>query len=278
MSQLLIHSMNEFSSIILPVLEKAGVRDVVEIGAEHGGLSKTLAAYVQAHQGGLTTIDPAPSAQFKQWAAGNGMVNHIETTSLEALREPLKAQAWFIDGDHNWYSVYHELHAIRAQCLRQSTPLLAFVHDVSWPSARRDSYYNPATVPEEFRQPHSYEGGAIPGYPGLLAHRGFRGAGAFAFALQEGGPYNGVLTAVEDFVSDCAGEQQALAWAFIPGVFGLGILFDPLAPWAASLSDLLAPLHEHPLLQTLETNRLANYLKVLDWQDQASASTLHAAI
>jgi hypothetical protein len=197
--------------------------------------------------------------------------------SLEALRQPMKAQAWFVDGDHNWYSVYHELHAISAQCKEQAQPLLAFIHDVGWPSARRDSYYNPASIPTEFLHPHSYEGGALPGHPGLHRERGFRGAGAFAMALQEGGPFNGVLTAVEDFVSDSVQEQQALAWAYIPGVFGLGVLFETSAPWAGEVARQLAPLHEHPLLQTLENNRLANYLTVIDWQDQAAAANRLAA-
>jgi hypothetical protein len=32
----------------------------------------------------------------------------------------------------------------------------------------------------------------------------------------------------------------------------------------------VAPLHNHPLLASLEANRLANYLAVIDLQDRAS--------
>jgi hypothetical protein len=34
--------------------------------------------------------------------------------------------------------------------------------------------------------------------------RGFRGRGRFAFAVHAGGPGNGVLTAVEDFIAEVA--------------------------------------------------------------------------
>ena len=43
MSNLLIHSMSEFSEIILPSLEIAGATEIVEIGAEFGGMSTVLA-------------------------------------------------------------------------------------------------------------------------------------------------------------------------------------------------------------------------------------------
>ncbi|MBL7373602.1 class I SAM-dependent methyltransferase, partial [Escherichia coli] len=75
-------------------------------------------------------------------------------------------------------------------------PLLALMHDVSWPCARRDCYYAPDRIPEEHRHPHSFDGGVSLGQPDCLPNRGFRGAGSFAWALHEGGPRNGVLTAV----------------------------------------------------------------------------------
>ena len=60
-------------------------------------------------------------------------------------------------------------------------------------------------------------------------------------------------------------------------MFGLGVLFDMDAPFAEALAARLQPFHQNRLLQSLERNRLANYLTVLDWQDRAAASTPEAA-
>jgi hypothetical protein len=50
-------------------------------------------------------------------------------------------------------------------------------------------------------------------------------------------------------------------------VFGLGVLFDAAAPWAEAVAEAVMPYHDNPLLEKMETNRLRNYLTVLDWQD-----------
>ena len=55
----------------------------------------------------------------------------------------------------------------------------------------------------------------------LQAVGGFRGEGAFAYALEEGGERNGVLTAVEDFL---AGRDD-LELRRIPAIFGVGVVF-----------------------------------------------------
>jgi hypothetical protein len=269
MSNLLIHSMSEFSDIIVEALDLAQARDVVEIGAEFGGMSFVLADYAAAQGGRLTSIDPCPKKEFTDWVAEHPEVRHIAKASLEAFDELAGVDAWVIDGDHNWYTVYNELKRVDAICVRDGKPLLAFLHDVGWPCARRDQYYAPDRIPAPFRHPHSYDHGIAPGHPGLLAEgRGFRGMGSFAYAAHEGGPCNGVLTAVEDHIDDVRGEGRGIAFARIPAVFGLGILFDTGADWAPALSELLIPWHESQLIRRLEENRLGNYLAVLDWQDR----------
>lgn len=269
MSDPLIHSMSEFSDIIVGALDCAGVREIVEIGAEFGGMSSVLADYAAAQDGRLTSIDPCPKDEFVAWAAGHPEVRHIAQASLDAFGELADVDAWIIDGDHNWYTVYNELKAIDGICRRDGKPLLAFLHDVAWPCARRDQYYAPDRIPGGFRHPHSYEHGIAPGHPGLQARgRGFRGMGHFAFAAHEGGPCNGVLTAVEDYIDEVRAEGRGVAYAHIPAVFGLGILFDTGAAWAPALSELIIPWHENPLLRRLEENRLHNYLAVIDWQDR----------
>ncbi|MGR6331185.1 class I SAM-dependent methyltransferase [Sphingomonas sp. XXL09] len=270
MSDLLIHSMSEFSTLILQALQVAGARNIVEIGAEYGGMSVDIAAYVGARDGTLVSIDPAPKPEFRHWAAANPQVRHIADTSLSALPDLAEVDAWLIDGDHNWYTVHAELNAIAAICRRDGRPLLAFLHDVAWPSGRRDMYYAPDTIPAEFRHPYSFEGGALPGHSPLVHGGGFRGMGQFAWATHEGGPRNGVLTAIDDFRARAHADGHGYAFAVVPAVFGLGVLFTADAPWSDALADLLAPYHQNPLLRRLEDNRLANYLKVLEWQDAAS--------
>lgn len=271
MPDLLIHSMSEFSDIIVEALDIAGAREICEIGAEYGGMSAILADHAAAQGGRLTSIDPCPKPEFLAWAEGLDHVRHIGRPSLEALDEVAQIDAWLIDGDHNWFTVYNELKRIEAACRRDGKPLLAFLHDVGWPSGRRDMYYAPERIPAPFRHPHSAEGGALPGHPGLIAHRGFRGMGHFSWAVHEGGPRNGVLTAVEDFIEEVREAGGGIAFAEIPAVFGLGILFDTAAPWGQDLAAMVIPYHENRLLRRLEENRLANYLAVIDWQDRDAA-------
>jgi hypothetical protein len=271
MADLLIHSLSEFSDLILEALALAGARNVVEIGAEYGGMSVQLAPFCRERGGRLTTIDPSPKPQFHDWLAANPDVRHLPLTSLQAFGDVDDVDAWIVDGDHNWYTVYHELRAITASSRAAGKPVLVFLHDVAWPAARRDMYYAPDQIPAAFRQPYSYESGAVLDSPLLYPGRGFRGMGQFAFAMEEGGPRNGVMTAIDDFLTEALAEGKEYGFAEIPAVFGLGVLFDMDAAFSAPLADLLLPYHQNKLLGSLETNRLRNYLRVIDLQDQAAA-------
>lgn len=265
---LLIHSMSELSGIILPAMAAAGVRQVAEIGAEFGGMSQLLADFAAEKGGALTSVDPSVKPEFLAWLAQNPGVRHVAAPSLEAIPALSDIDAWVIDGDHNYYTVYHELLGVDALCKRDGKPLLAFLHDVNWPCGRRDSYYAPDRIPAEWRHPHDFEGGVSLDRDELISGGGFRGMGQFAFASHSGGPRNGVLTAVEDFVEDtCAKEGRELAFAYIPAVFGMAVLFDATADWASAVAPLLIPHHQSPLLQSMEENRLRNYLQVIELED-----------
>lgn len=264
---LLIHSMSEFRSLILPILDFVKPRKLVEIGSEHGGLTSVLEQWALANGAHLTSIDPAPSQQFRDWAAGASAFTHVEKPSLEAIGELRDVDCWFIDGDHNWYTVYNELDLIAKHAAGCGRPVLAFLHDVGWPNARRDFYYAPERIPAQFRHPYSYEIGVTIDQ-GDLEGGGLRGNGAFAWAAHEHGPRNGVLTAIEDFAGP-RGDEYALA--VIPAVFGMAVLFSAAAPWGVALSDFLLPYHQNELMATLEENRLRNYLRVIALQDADNA-------
>jgi hypothetical protein len=256
--------MAEFAEIIVTSLEISGAKDVVEVGAEFGSTTRKLLEYTKERGGKLFAIDPAPSPEAEALFEEENHATLLRDLSLKALPS-LSADAHLIDGDHNFYTVYHESEIIWKRTRGDDRPFLVFYHDVGWPCGRRDSYYDPSSIPKEFQQPHSWELGVTLDTPDLI-EGGFRGESNWAWAHREGGPRNGVLTAIEEFVK---GKESQLAWAFIPAVFGLGVLFDKGAPWAENLAALLYPYHMNPLLERLERNRLECYLSVISWQDRS---------
>lgn len=266
-----LHSMAEFADLILAALDIAGARNVVEIGAEEGGMSCHLAARAARIGGHVTCIDPAPRPAFLDWVRGQEHVRHLAATSLDAMPGMGGCDAWMIDGDHNYYTVLHELKIADALSRRDGRPLLAFLHDVGWPCGRRDFYYAPERIPEDWRQPHRFDVGVTIDMPGVRRNRGLRGEGSFAVALFEGGPHNGVLTAVEDFLDHARTPERPLAFAMVPLVLGLGVVFDASVNWAPELAEMLRPWHDNRMLAAVEHNRLRNYLTALEWQDEAAA-------
>lgn len=271
MTDLLIHSMAEFADTILGCLTDAGARTIVEVGAEFGGMSQRLADHAASAGGRLTSIDPAPAQSFLDWAATCPHVDHRAAPSLAAMPDLAGIDAWVIDGDHNYHTVSNELKIVDRLSRRDGRPILAFLHDVAWPCARRDMYYAPDRIPAEALHPHSWTAGVTLDNPGVIPDGGFRGAGRHAFACHEGGPRNGVLTAIEDFLVDARAGGAELAFALVPAVFGLGVIFAADAPWSADVAARLLPFHDNPLIARLEDNRLRNYLTVIEWQDREAA-------
>ncbi len=146
---------------------------------------------------------------------------------------------------------------------REGDPMpLVFLHDVGWPCGRRDLYYSPESLPKDAVHPYTCEGGVTLG-SSTFVQGGFRSHGEFAFAMEEGGPANGVLTAVEDFLQG----RERLAFVNVPCIFGLGVVYEKSAPYASALAHHLQPYDGNVLLGRLEENRLTLYLRVLELQD-----------
>jgi hypothetical protein len=255
----LIYSLSEHRDLIFSLFEVAAPSSVVEIGSEAGGMTREMCRWAESTGGSFTTIEPFPVLEVRELAAGLPRVSLVEGRSPEALSQVGAADAWLIDGDHNYWTVTGELEAIFAG----GRAPLAVLHDVGWPCARRDQYYSVDALPAEAVHPHSFSKGRAPGVAGLV-DRGFGGGGEFAVALEEGGPRNGVLTAVEDFLA----SRRGLEYAHVPAVFGLGVIWPSEAPYAAALGDLLRPWDRNPLLARLEENRLRLYMRVLEVQDR----------
>ena len=222
MTGLLIHSVSEFSDLILEALKLADATTIVEIGAEYGGMSALLAEYCRARGGQFTTIDPAPKREFHDWLSANPDVRHLAKTSLAAFDDIGEADAWLVDGDHNWYTVYHELRHIEAISRRTGKPVLVFLHDIGWPCGRRE--YLLCARTDSLRNIDNRT--AMRAAPRLIMkpwveRRGFRGMGQFAFAALAGGARNGVMTAIDDFLAEALRAGKEYGFAEIPAVFGL---------------------------------------------------------
>ncbi|HEX4017097.1 MAG TPA: class I SAM-dependent methyltransferase [Frankiaceae bacterium] len=257
---LLLHSLSELREIWRPLLEAAGIHSVTEIGSESGVTSQLLTEILHAAGGGqLTIVDP----QARPISGPDDVTcKAVRGFSPDALKGLADSDAYLLDGDHNYWTITQELGAIALAAKERATFPLLLLNDVSWPAARRDQYYSPGRLPHEGVHPYSYELGAVPGKPSLQPS-GFRGEGQFAYALEEGGPRNGVLTGVEDFLAD----HPELEYFHVAPVFGLGVILDRSAPWADRIRELLAPYAGSPFLARLERNRTELYVRLIEQQD-----------
>ena len=241
-------SMGQMTELLLPCLDAVQARSVLEVGAFAGDLTRILVGWAGRVGARVSAVDPAPQPGLVELAEREPQLELVRETSLDALPHLPVPDALVIDGDHNYHTVSQELALIGARAPGQELPLLLF-HDVCWPHGRRDDYFDPEQIPVEARHPTIGGGGGIsPGNPGVDP----RGLPYPRSAAREGGPHNGVLTAIEDFV---AGREQ-VRLVVIPTFFGLGVAWHTARSYAASLAALLDPFDHHPVLARLEANRV----------------------
>jgi hypothetical protein len=209
-----------FSFIVQPLLEAAHPRNIVEIGACEGEHTVRLLEWCKKRQCLLHSIDPKPMFDVSQLTARfPENFKFYQARSLDVLGQIERPDVVLIDGDHNWYTVYHEL-SILLENQRQGFPLV-LLHDVAWPFDRRDAYYDPSSIPAEHRKPYTLAG-IDPKTGGLWEGQGL--AAGLAKALSVDGPRNGVRTAVDDFIRERAPDMR---FEVVPADFGLGILTTP---------------------------------------------------
>lgn len=262
MPPLLLHSLTFYADLIERLAGLPGCPDVVEIGSESGEMSVRLATAAARRGGTLYVVEPEPSDLLRAFAAEHHNVRVVEGYSPEALSDLPHAGLYVVDGDHNYVTVRGEVEAIFAATAPLDT--IAVMHDVGWPSGRRDQYYAPDRLPADAVWPHSFSRGALPDSSELAAEgRGFRGEGAFAFALHEGGPRNGVLTAIEDVLA----QRPSLGLLTTPLVFGLGVIGDRSQTTWREVEAAMAPYIDNPTLAIAERNRLDLLMNVIEWQD-----------
>lgn len=241
-------SMAHHAELMLPCLDATDAQLVVEVGAFAGDLTRLLADWAEGSGARVLAIDPSPQDQLVALERERERVELIRATSLDAIPRIPLPQVVVIDGDHNYHVVSEELRLIGERASGADLPLLLF-HDVAWPHARRDNYFAPELIPDRLRQPTAGDGrGLVPGDSGLRDD----GLPYPDSAAREGGPENGVLTAVEDFVA----QHDGLRLAVVPAFFGFGAVWHRDAPWAEAVAEIVDPWDGNPVLRRLEENRL----------------------
>jgi len=201
--------------LVVPLLVRRGWTRVCEVGASYGTSTDLMASLPHL---AITIVDPCLDADLEQKYADNSRVTVRKGTSLDvlpSLQGPFDCM--LIDGDHNWYTVYHELRLIFERSLVRQGGMI-FFHDVDWPYGRRDMYYRPELIPPAYR--HECQKKGIVRRQSPLAESGAFNA-VYWNATHEGGPKNGVLTAIEDFVAE-HGSEYKFFW--LRHQFGLGVM------------------------------------------------------
>ncbi len=259
-------SIVNLAEVLFGCFEAVDAKVVAEVGAFHGKSTEALLEWVAPRGGRVIAIDPAPEPALRALAAERADLELVERTSIDALEE-VDADVVVLDGDHNYYTLSAELRLIDGRAGAAEMPLLV-LHDIGWPLARRDGYYVPDRIPPEHRQPLAHDTFLVPEEPGTVA----AGMPFACVAAREGGPRNGILTAVEDFLA----EREGLAFANVPAFFGVGFIWPRDAPWAATVEAILAPWDGNPVLARLEANRVRQMTqryrmtKMLDGDEERS--------
>jgi len=206
--------------ILRPLAEAANVHSILEIGSEFGLSTQVLLNYVHEVGGHLHAIDPHPAFDVAKFESENeGFLTYYVELSLNALHRIPPIDLAMVDGDHNWYTVYHELKLLEARHHADPAKMpLIFAHDTGWPYGRRDLYYDPDTIPDEYRQPFARDG-IVLGRSKLVPNRGMNLK--MCNAIEEGGARNGVMTAIEDYLA-----QSSIPWKLLhlPLYFGVTVL------------------------------------------------------
>lgn len=245
-------SLANVGEVMLPCIAATEPTLLVEVGAYAGDLTRLLVdwAAIQDRQVRVLAVDPAPQDGLVVLDRERPELELIRETSLEALPRIDLPEVVILDGDHNYWTVSEELRLIAQRGGGAALPLI-LLHDVIWPHARRDDYFDAAQIPADMRQPTiGDDGGIVPGDDGMRPG----GLPYQRSARAAGGPGNGVRTAVEDFVND----QDGLRFATVPAFFGLGIVWHRDAPWADRVAAIVDPWDQNPLVARLEAGRVAH--------------------
>jgi cephalosporin hydroxylase len=242
--------------VVWPVLQAARARRIVEIGALRGETTALMLERL-GPETELHVIDPVPEfdpAEHERAFPGRYIFHRDISHNVLPQLPPVDVA--LVDGDHNWFTVYHELKILSETARQSGAPLpILIMHDVCWPYGRRDLYYAPERIPDEYRQPYA-QLGIKPGNTHVLPSGGINPR--HENALDEGGPRNGVMTALDDFVAE---YDRPLRRLVLPVYFGLAIVVEEARleaqPELATLLDSFeSAAGKDMLMELAESTRL----------------------
>lgn len=212
--------MNRFwKGIIRPIIEGLNPDNMIEIGVDKGDNTKNILRYCSDNKCKLISIDPFPDSSVSELEQQYpDEFTLLRDLSLNVLSDIKTADVYFIDGDHNWYTVFNELKTIESKTTNNFP--LVFLHEMDWPYDRRDLYYNPDDIPPEYI--HEYAQKGIDLHSKFLVDEYGVNSG-LKNALEYGAKKSGVLTAVEDFLNETNYDLRLIK---VPGFHGLGIIYD----------------------------------------------------
>jgi len=253
----LLHSLSLFREVFEVVYAHHTIDTVVEVGVESGQVSSI---YTDLGASRVFCVEAFPNDDLRRRLAAHPGLHLVERPSPAALAELPIADLYVIDGDHNYATVRAEV----AWILENAPDAVVVLHDVMWPCARRDFYYQPSLVP--LSEQHATSPGGPSVWTDQLTPKGFHGAGAYLYADSAGGERNGVLTGIEDAL---AARPAGWRLEIVPAVFGVAILARETVKNGA-LFQALKPYTESRLLLAMENNRIALYGRVLEMQYDAA--------
>lgn len=259
--------------MVRPLIYAIKPKHIVEVGSEYGHNTKELLKYCDENDAKLTSIDPKPLFDVEELKGKyESRFEMLEGLSLDVLPSIQDYDMVLLDGDHNWFTVYHELKLIETEFEDGEFPLIVF-HDISWPYGRRDLYYNPDTIPKEYLNPYAQRG-ICPGKSELVENGGLNPE--LYNAIEENTPRNGVLTGIEDFLKE---TDLDLTFKTINAFHGLGILYpknlkiDEIISEILSKNDIPSILEKHYLkeiitLHTYYKGEIEKYAVVIRQKDE----------
>ena len=255
-------SMVNFYPEIKRLMDVVSMSSITEIGSEAGENTAALLEYARTRNLQLTTVDPI-DVPFPFDRNTTPFFTFFRGTSRDYLQGNYQCTVMFMDGDHNYETVLDDLTAIHNR--RQESGIkIIFLHDVSWPWARRDLYYSLDRV----KNPHPNQSQTMVS-PYQSESQYYLPSTGYNAANSEGSQHNGVLTAVEDFVA-----EHNTSWQYwhIPVIYGIGILVcQDNVPENEynTLSGLIRELLSHrEILATLELNRIENLCYIQSLKDE----------